>query len=377
MAGMNQVIDPKDKDLNSEAGTGAAAAGAVDWKAMLEAMPDAAVVLDGMGRAIHVNTLFADTYPEVRLGHPLSRWLRHPELIQAIDLAVTSDQPKVVSLIERLPLERRVSARAIRLRPGPIENLPTGGPTLLVTFRDLSERDRLAQMREDFIANASHELRTPLASLKGFIETLQGAARDDAAARQKFLGLMAGQAERMSRLIDDLLSLSRIEMREHVPPRSPVDLDEVAAYVLQTLQPIASAANVSLRLEPSGQAVRIRGERDELVQLVTNLVQNAITHGGANGEVRVGVNRIEAAGWRGPRGIISVADKGPGIAREHLPRLTERFYRASVSSSRSKGGTGLGLAIVKHIVARHRGDLEVSSDLGKGTTFRVLFDAIK
>jgi two-component system phosphate regulon sensor histidine kinase PhoR len=239
----------------------------------------------------------------------------------------------------------------------------------------LTEQDRLAQMRADFIANASHELRTPLASLRAFVETLQGPARDDVNARTRFLTLMAHQAERMTRLIDDLLSLSRVEMRVHLPPRGIVELNETAQYVFQSLEPVAEAAKVKLSLA-RGDAARIRGDREEIVQVLQNLIQNAIKYGREDGTIEVRIGRDAARGVGDARVWVSVADNGPGIAPEHLPRLTERFYRVNAASSREKGGTGLGLAIVKHIMNRHRGELRISSRLGAGSTFTASFEEL-
>jgi two-component system, OmpR family, phosphate regulon sensor histidine kinase PhoR len=220
-------------------------------------------------------------------------------------------------------------------------------------------------MRADFVANASHELRTPLASLIGFIETLQGPARDDAAARERFLGIMRGQARRMARLIDDLLSLSRIELKEHLAPREPVALAPVLLQVIEAHGPLAAEAGVALALD-GGASLTVPGDRDELVRVVENLVENAVKYGGSGGRVEVGL----AA--EGGFAEIRVRDHGPGIAPEHLPRLTERFYRVDVTESRQKGGTGLGLAIVKHILNRHGGRLAVESAPGRGATFRAL-----
>ncbi len=247
---------------------------------------------------------------------------------------------------------------------------------MLITFRDLTEQDRLAQMRADFIANASHELRTPLASLRAFVETLQGPARDDVNARTRFLTLMASQAERMTRLIDDLLSLSRVEMRVHLPPRGIVELNETAAYVCQSIEPVAEAAKVKLSLVRDAAAARIRGDREEIVQVLQNLIQNAIKYGREDGTIEVRVGRDAPRGAGDARVWVSVTDNGPGIAPEHLPRLTERFYRVNVASSREKGGTGLGLAIVKHILNRHRGELRIASRLGAGSTFTASFEEL-
>jgi two-component system phosphate regulon sensor histidine kinase PhoR len=239
-------------------------------------------------------------------------------------------------------------------------------------LRDLTEQDRLARMRADFVANASHEMRTPLASLVGFIETLQGRASDDPVAQARFLAIMSEQAARMSRLVDDLLSLSRVEMREHVPPRTAIDLNETVATAIQALEPVAQRSGAKLALSFCDAPAMVLGETDEIVQVVQNLVQNAIKYGRPGGTVDVAVRRMR----QGPtmRLAIAVTDEGPGIAPEHLPRLTERFYRVNAKSSREKGGTGLGLAIVKHIANRHRGELRVASELGKGSTFTFVID---
>jgi two-component system, OmpR family, phosphate regulon sensor histidine kinase PhoR len=277
-----------------------------------------------------------------------------------------------VDLVERVPVERRVAATVSRLE----SSSASTSPHVLVTFRDLTEQDRLAQMRADFIANASHELRTPLASLRAFVETLQGPARDDVAARTRFLTLMASQAERMTRLIDDLLSLSRVEMRVHLPPRGIVELNETAAYVYQSLEPVAEGAKVKLSLLRNEKPARIRGDREEIVQVLQNFIQNAIKYGREGGTIEVRVGRDAPRGAGDARVWVSVVDNGPGIAPEHLPRLTERFYRVNVTSSREKGGTGLGLAIVKHIVNRHRGELRIASRLGAGSSFTASFDEL-
>jgi two-component system, OmpR family, phosphate regulon sensor histidine kinase PhoR len=302
----------------------------------------------------------------------MSQVSRNPDLIAAVDHALASEDRIDVELIERVPVERRVSATVSRLS----RSATPSSPHLLVTFRDLTEQDRLGQMRADFIANASHEMRTPLASLRAFVETLQGPARDDPVARERFLRLMASQAERMTRLIDDLLSLSRVEMRVHLPPRGLVELNETAAYVCQSLEPVAEGVGISLTLKRSDQIARIRGEREEIVQVLQNLIQNAIKYGREGGHVAVSVGRERPRGAAGGKVWVSVSDDGPGIAPVHLPRLTERFYRVNVASSREKGGTGLGLAIVKHILNRHRGEIKIASKLGSGSTFTVRFDEL-
>jgi two-component system phosphate regulon sensor histidine kinase PhoR len=312
-------------------------------------------------------------FPKIRDGLPMSQVSRSPDLLVAVDRALASDEERIdVELVERVPVERRVAATVSRLaRPG-----RPYAPQVLVTFRDLTEQDRLGQMRADFIANASHELRTPLASLRAFVETLQGPARDDANARTRFLQLMALQAERMTRLIDDLLSLSRVEMRVHLPPRGIVELNETASYVCQSLEPVAEGAKAKVAFVRQEAPARIRGDREEVVQVLQNLIQNAIKYGREGGTIEVRVGRDAPRGSAVAKVWVSVTDEGPGIAPEHLPRLTERFYRVNAASSREKGGTGLGLAIVKHSLNRHRGELRIASRLGAGSSFTASFEEL-
>ncbi|MGH6840862.1 MAG: sensor histidine kinase, partial [Methylocella sp.] len=243
-------------------------------------------------------------------------------------------------------------------------------PLLILTLRDLSEARRVERMRVDFVANASHELRTPLASLLGFVETLQGPAREDKDARERFLSIMREQAQRMARLVDDLLSLSRIEQNLHLRPRAPVDFVAILRHIADTLAPMAGDNGVALKLDVPAKAL-VTGDRDELVRLAENLVENAIKYGASGPQT---VNRHVEITLMAEmhQCVLTVRDHGPGIAPEHLPRLTERFYRVDAGQSRAKGGTGLGLAIVKHIVARHGGRLGIESTLGEGATFSVV-----
>ncbi|MBN9335890.1 ATP-binding protein, partial [Devosia sp.] len=233
----------------------------------------------------------------------------------------------------------------------------------------LNELKRVDAMRTDFIANASHELRTPLASLLGFIDTLLGPAARDTVAREKFLGIMRGQAERMSRLIDDLLSLSRIEMYQHVRPTGSVDLAALLREVREGLQTQAKAAELDVVLDlPEGQ-VMVTGDRNQLYEVFENLVDNAIKYGAEGKTVDVSLTPIDRGGYRH---LVSVVDHGPGVEPEHVPRMTERFYRIEVETSRKKKGTGLGLAIVKHIVQRHRGQISIKSKPGQGLRVDVM-----
>jgi two-component system phosphate regulon sensor histidine kinase PhoR len=269
---------------------------------------------------------------------------------------------------------------------------PGGATMAILGLRDETDVRRMELMRVDFLANASHELRTPLASLSGFIETLKGHAKDDPKARDKFLDIMAAQAERMGRLVADLLSLSRIELNEHIPPSGRVDLPRAASDVVDAISVLSQEKGVTVLLDVQPGDVRVVGDRDEIVQVIQNLTDNAIKYSPVGGTVdltvRHGLDVEAAAGPRVPGAtrlslltpdreagaryvVISVRDYGPGMAREHLPRLTERFYRVEGQKSGERPGTGLGLAIVKHIVNRHRGGLTVESAPGDGSLFSV------
>jgi two-component system, OmpR family, phosphate regulon sensor histidine kinase PhoR len=341
------------------------------WRLVVDAVSEPTVALDSDGQIVHANRLAEEQFGRRRGSH-LASMNRAPELLAAVEDVLESRQARAVELQARVPVERRLMAMVVPLAA---TSTAPGAPSVIITFRDLTEQDRLARMRADFVANASHELRTPLASLKGYVETLQSSAKEDPIARERFLKIMGEQAERMSRLVDDLLSLSRVEMREYLPLSGEVELSSVLAEVAQTMEPLAKSAGVALTLSRPDDDAMVRGDRDELMQVFQNLVQNAIKYGRSGGKVEIRMMR-EPAAFARPAGFrVDVADDGPGIAPQHLPRLTERFYRVNVAASREKGGTGLGLAIVKHILNRHRGELLITSRLGEGSTFSVQLPA--
>ena len=328
---------------------------------LLDAIPEPVLVVGADDRILEVNPPTKALFPALRLGMPLASHLRSPDVLDAIATARSDGRKTHASWLERVPVERLFEVNVT-----PIDDLDCG-PVTIVYLHEISETRRFERMRVDFITNASHELRTPLASLLGFVETLQGPARADEKARDRFLTIMHQQAQRMSRLVDDLLSLSRIEQHLHLRPKTPVDLNLVLRHIADTLAPLARETEVDLLLE-MGDPVVVSGDRDELMRIAENLIENAIKYGAsdaADRRVVIAVRRDRA------EGIMSVTDHGPGIAAEHLPRLTERFYRVDAGASRAKGGTGLGLALVKHIVARHRGRLAIESKTGVATTFEV------
>lgn len=271
---------------------------------------------------------------------------------------------------QRLILSTRLGQRHFDVHVTPDGS---SGAGLLVAFEDQTAIEQAAAIRRDFVANVSHELRTPLTALVGFIETLRGAARDDAAARERFLAIMDRETGRMIRLVNDLLSLSRVEAEEHRRPAERVDVAALLRTVMVTQSDQARAAGVTIHLAAPEGELAILGDGDQLLQVFLNLAENAIKYGASGGRLDMTVTRLaREPKLRGPAIAIEVADRGEGIDPLHLPRLTERFYRADTHRSREMGGTGLGLAIVKHIVNRHRGRLRIESEPGKGSKFTVI-----
>ncbi len=332
--------------------------------ASLDALDMPIFVLNAEAELIDQNGAAEAVFGAFAAGlHVSTRW-RSPGILDMIRETIETGAPNQIEHSERLPSERVYIVRVAPVDPQGIR----GATYFLLSFRDISELRRLDRMRSDFVANASHELRTPLASLRGFIETMQGPARDDAKAKDRFLAIMLDQANRMSRLVDDLLSLSRLELKAHLPPDQKVELAPILGHVRDSLTPLAADLGVEIRLDLPDDKVEVMGERDELVQVFENLIENACKYG-QDGKVVDVVLRRDAGGAT----EVSVRDHGPGIPAEHVPRLTERFYRVNVEDSRSKKGTGLGLAIVKHILTRHRARLIVKSDLGAGSVFTVRF----
>jgi two-component system phosphate regulon sensor histidine kinase PhoR len=329
--------------------------------AVIGALPEPALLIDRRGSILVGNEATVRSIGPVRRGEPLSFTVRAPEIIEAVR-AAADGKARRVEFTERAPHERAFEVYVTPILFGGAVDL-RNADAFLLTFHDLTPQRRVDRMRADFVANASHELRTPLASLSGFIETLQGSAKSDPAARERFLGIMVDQARRMSRLIDDLLSLSRIELNEHLRPQTVVDVVAIVGVVCDTLAPLAKERGVELVVTGKEKPLLVQGDRDELTRLFENLIENALKYGG-NGK------RVEVVlAQEGAEAVAAVRDFGPGIAPEHLPRLTERFYRVDAQTSRAEGGTGLGLAIVKHILSRHRGRLAIESGLGKGASF--------
>jgi two-component system phosphate regulon sensor histidine kinase PhoR len=393
LAGLVLLLAPRGRsaravaELDAEGGAGSgpappAAGPSALADRVLRALPDPILLVDRGRRVVQTNAAAEAQFGRNAAGRDLLAAVRHPALIDAVDAVLAGAGGREVELFFPVPVERVLKARVEPLRGD------GAGSFALIAFQDMTAAKRTDRMRADFVANVSHELRTPLSSLVGFIETLQGPARDDTEARERFLSIMQEQAQRMARLIADLLSLSRIELNEHRPPLGEADLGPILGGLADALALKAAERRMTIRLGAPAPVAgveaytdfarlpTVQGERDELTQLFQNLIDNAIKYGRPGTTVRVACWREppeppgERPGGR-PSLAVAVIDEGEGIAREHIPRLTERFYRVDKARSREIGGTGLGLAIVKHIVNRHRGRLEIESTPGVGSTFTV------
>jgi two-component system, OmpR family, phosphate regulon sensor histidine kinase PhoR len=353
---------------------------------LLEALPDAVLLIDAAGRLVGSNAAARAQLQFEAKGQYLTTILRHPDVLEAVERTIAEGAGRVVEYDASTQTDRHV-----RCYVAPLEWV--GRRAALLVFHDETARVSTERLRADFLANASHELRTPLASLTLLIETLAGHAREEAVDRDRFLKMMQVQAERMRRLIDDLLSLSRIELDEHVPPTDRADLAAVVSEVVDTLRAVAAERDVRLAWTPPPQPLKVVGERFQLSQVVQNLIDNAVKYTAPGGEVRIEAGfagdrdqAIQRAGRQWPeagrmallspmavanRGyaFVRVEDSGPGIAPRYLPRLGGRFFRVERETGQERGGTGLGLAIVKHIVNRHGGGLLVESIPGRGSAF--------
>jgi two-component system, OmpR family, phosphate regulon sensor histidine kinase PhoR len=350
----------------------------------IEATPTPVIILDQSGMVIMTNQAARIRF-SLRTGRArFATLIRRPDLLEAVDQVLATREPVTVTIETRVPVDRyeRATIAAFDV---------SGASFVMLSLSDETELRMSERMRADFLANASHELRTPLAAIIGFIETLRGPARDDGPAHARFLEVMANQAERMSRLIGDLLSLSRIELNEHVPPTGQSDIARVVDEVVSNLQPDQQERiDVSVAQQP----IWIQGDEDQMIQVLTNLIDNALKYSDLSQLVRVslasGIARDDAQAfcmrhWDDAArlslttpelkrdqlyAVVRVENLGPGIERQFLPRLSERFFRVEDSAS-GTSGTGLGLAIVKHIISRHRGGLTVESEIGRGTAFGI------
>ena len=335
--------------------------------AILHVLPDPVLLIDAEKQILAANIAAKNLLGNQLEGRALALALRHPDVLDAVDEVLNGAEQRQI----RISLLDSVR-RSFDIQIASLTGTAQYEADAVLIMHDMTAEHNAEQMRADFVANVSHELRSPLSSLVGFIETLRGPARDDESARDRFLEIMDGESKRMARLIDDLLSLSRVEANEHILPEGQVDLEQLLAEIVDTLAARASERKITIEQPKNHVHIFATGNRDELTEVFHNLIDNAVKYCPENTRVRINVEEVDRIPDLGGTGImVTVSDEGDGIPAEHLPRLTERFYRVDKGRSRTMGGTGLGLAIVKHIVNRHRGRLTVDSTLGKGTEFKV------
>lgn len=335
---------------------------------ILDGVPDPVILLDAARKVIRLNQAAQRFFEMDFQGRDLTFLIRHPNVLAAVDavLAGKGVQRDDVTIARDVP--RQFTVHVSPVRTG--ENANEQGAMLVM--HDVTAERNAEEMRADFVANVSHELRSPLSSLVGFIETLRGPARDDPEARTRFLGIMESEAQRMTRLIGDLLSLSKVEADKHIPPEDYVKLPDLLGSIADSFSVRAAKRNMGIDLDIDLDLPAVIGEQDELTIVFQNLIANAISYGREGTRIRISVKPVDRIPNAGDPGIaICVADSGDGVAPEQIPRLTERFYRVDKGRSRSMGGTGLGLAIVKHIISRHRGRLAIESTVGEGSRFTV------
>lgn len=340
-------------------------------RGLIDAMPDPLLVVDRRRKVTQANKAAAAMFGNVTIGRDIEVVIRNPAVLEMLDGVLSGGAAGRTEFSMPAPVERELVCHVT-----PMADRVEDAIVVLV-FNDISDLRRTDRMRADFVANASHEIRTPLSTIAGCIETLSGPARDDPEAQEAFLEIMSQQATRMTRLVEDLLSLSRIEMNEHTQPRGKVDLTVLLARVVDVISAGRPDARERICIKARAGLPLVLGDDNELEQVFQNLIVNGLKYGGDKVVVEIDTadRRLPNSPTRGSALRVSVKDKGPGIPREHLPRLTERFYRVDTARSRQLGGTGLGLAIVKHIVNRHRGALTIESVVGEGSTFTVFLAA--
>ncbi|MBL4892043.1 MAG: GHKL domain-containing protein [Rhizobiaceae bacterium] len=333
-----------------------------EWRSLLNALSEPVLLVNKTREIILANNVAQELFGRSIEGSDFARAIRHPAALHHVDrmLAENTIGPEPSTVFQ---LSGSI-ATTYKLSVTKIEEDASAGDAFLIALKDISHILEAEQMRSDFVANVSHELRSPLTALTGFIETLKGSAKNDPDARTRFLDIMEREASRMNRLIDDLLSLSTLETNERIRPVSEASVPNILSRVIATVLPQAGANNKTINFTmPAFEGV-VNGDEDELVQLFHNLVENAVKYGRENSEIDISIKQNDNL-------TITIKDAGEGIPPEHIPRLTERFYRVDSGRSREKGGTGLGLAIVKHIINRHRGNLTIESTVGEGSTFTV------
>lgn len=339
-------------------------------RAVLDCLPNPVMLLDKRRTVVEANRAAREIFDALAIGRDLAIAVRHPSVLGVVDRVLANVGEEVAEAQLPLPVPRTFVIHAVGMASGDSD------VAVALVLTDTTLTRRAEQLRADFIANASHELRSPLASVLGFVETLMGPAKADSAAQKRFLEIVHREAKRMARLLDDLFSLSRVEINEHVPPKEKADLVLVLGNATEPLAPRAAERNMEIRLDCSPGLPPVIGDSDQLIQVFRNLIENSIRYAHAGTPVMVSAREVARIPDLGGAGLaVTIVDESEGIPAEAIPRLTERFFRVDKARSQALGGTGLGLAIVKHIISRHRGRLVIESELGKGSRFTIYLPA--
>lgn len=332
---------------------------------IVNAMPFPALLLDSNRMIVTANDPAVSLFESQLNKMYLVRVLRHPEVLAMVAQSIKDNEMNT----------RRVGLTFQTQRTFEVTVAPAGDRLeglYLMTLADMSAEIQAERSRSTFVANVSHELRSPLTSLIGMVETLRGPARNDQKAQDRFLALMDDETQRMSRIVMDLLSLSKFEAQEHIVPSDSVDIVEVIKRTTSALEASDPDYPGRIKIQMDDNIPAIRGDTDLLIEVFQNILENALRYSPPQSDIEVKISQRDPKRAGSQRGVkISVQDYGDGIEDAHIPRLTERFYRVDKGRSREMGGTGLGLAIVKHIINRHRGRMVIDSDVGKGTCVSV------
>ena len=332
---------------------------------LLNSIPEGILILDKSKKIIFSNNSSTKLF-DTKINENISGSLRNPDLLSSIDkIFEDKNIPDFeIEIRNKAVLRLNISIYLDK------NNLFFDEVSCVLFIRDLTEFHKFQQLKSDFVANVSHELRTPLQSIKMGLETI-GNIKDlkENNELNNLMPLMTSQSERMENLIRDLLSLSKIELQEHIRPTHEIDLIELIDYVIKTYEKIISKNNISIKFNKTDN-FKIIGDRDKLIEIFTNLIDNSIKYSDKNKEITITAKKD------GEYNTVSVADQGIGIPKESIHRITERFFTVDPSKSRSVGGTGLGLAIVKHLVSQHRAEMDINSIENKGTTIDIKFNPL-
>ena len=351
---------------------------------ILNKLEDAIIVLDSDQKIVFQNSHSIDLFENNYTGQNITNLIRSPIILETLENVYKNKKTKIIEYNSEYG--QNLSPRSTNFYNVEISyeknhlQLTNAKDNYVILMKNITPLKNIEKVRSSFIANVSHELKTPLATVMGFLETIRGPAKDDKKSMSKFLGIMDKETIRMKRLIDDLLVVSKIESDEHIHPTKKVNLIKTLNNVIESLKEYALKKNIQIRTNYQlSENLSVLGNEDELVQVFTNIIDNSIKYGKINSSIDIKAEEVKEQTDQSedkklfPQLIlkISVKDESDGIHAKHLSRLTERFYRVDAARSKEIGGTGLGLTIVKHILNKHRGHLDIKSEINQGSTFTV------